>query len=158
MTMQRTRLLSALTLCALAVAALVHFGSSPRVRAQSDDSVIIVINARNPTNALSAAEAKKLFLGQTSFWHGVVPVKISTRPDSSSAAKAFYALLGQTPQSFQKQWNELQLAGRGVAPKALASMQDVALAVSQTPGGISFGLASEAWNMQLKGVKIIPIR
>jgi len=146
------------SLLALALVPLLAPSATLTARAQSDEGVVVLVNARNPTNALALAEAKKLFLGQTSFWHGVVPVKIVTRPDSSPAAKAFFALIGQSAQSFQKQWNELQLAGRGVAPKAVGSIQDVATAVAQTPGGISFALASEAWNVQLKGVKIIPIR
>jgi ABC-type phosphate transport system substrate-binding protein len=129
-----------------------------RVSAQSDEGLVVIINGRNPTNSLALSEAKKLFTGQTSFWHGVVPVKLLTRPDSSPAAKAFFQALGVTAQSYHKQWDELQLAGRGVAPKSVASIQDVATAVSQTPGGLSFALASEAWNVQLKGVKIIPIR
>lgn len=129
-----------------------------RVSAQSDETLVVIINGRNPTNTLGLAEVKKLFLGQTSFWHGVVPVKVVTRPDGSASAKAFYGALGMTPQSFGKQWNELQLAGRGVAPKPLATIQDVASAVAQMPGGIGFALASEGWNVQLKGVKIIPVR
>ena len=147
---------------ALVSALLMWFGVAAVARrgasAQSDDAVVVLVNARNPTNALAIAEAKKVFLGQTSFWHGVVPIKLVTRPDASPAAKAFYGLLGMTPQAYQKQWNELQLAGRGVLPKPVASIQDVANAVAQMPGGIGFALASEAWNTQLKGVKIIPVR
>jgi hypothetical protein len=129
-----------------------------RASAQSEEGLVVIINSRNPTNALALAEAKKLFTGQTSFWHGVVPVKLLIRPDSSPAAKAFFTALGLTAQSYHKQWDELQLAGRGVAPKSVASIHDVATAVSQTPGGLSFALASEAWSLQLKGVKIIPVR
>jgi ABC-type phosphate transport system substrate-binding protein len=152
--------LSVIGLLALGMLVLTHdtFSNGARVQAQSDETLVVIINARNPTNALALAEAKKLFTGQTSFWHGVVPVKLLTRPASSAPAKAFYALLGLTAQSYQKQWDELQLAGRGVAPKSMASLQDVANAVAQTPGGLSFALASEAWNVQLKGVKIIPVR
>ena len=149
---------SALSLFALLFAVVAPLSATRPARAQSDDGVVAIINARNPTNALGVAEAKKLFLGQTAFWHGVVPVKITTRPEAAPAAKAFYALLGHTSQSFQKQWDELQLAGRGVSPRPIGPIQDVAAAVAKAPGGISFGLASEAWNLQLKGVKIIPIR
>lgn len=142
----------------LVALALIALPSEHRARAQSEEGVVVLINARNPTNALAVAEARKLFMGQTAFWHGVVPVKAVVRPDSSPAAKAFFTLIGVTGQAFQKQWDELQLAGRGVAPKSIASIQDVATAVAQVPGGIGYALASEAWNVQLKGVKIIPLR
>jgi hypothetical protein len=142
-------------LAALSLAADTH---SHKAGAQSEEGVVVIINARNPTNTLAVAEVRKLFLGQTAFWHGVVPVKAVVRPESSAPAKAFFSLIGISGQAFQKQWDELQLAGRGVAPKSLGSIQDVATAVSQVPGGIGYALASEAWSVQLKGVKVIPLR
>jgi ABC-type phosphate transport system substrate-binding protein len=127
-------------------------------RAGDDDRVLIMLNARNPTQTMSAADVKKLFLGQTAFWHGVVPVKVAVRSDSSEAARQFYALLGMTPQAFRKHWDELQLAGRGVAPKTIGSAQELAQAVGQIPGGISFVLASETWSLQSRTVKVIEVR
>ncbi|MEY4576690.1 MAG: hypothetical protein RL701_1393 [Pseudomonadota bacterium] len=128
------------------------------VYASGEDSVVILLNARNPTQTLPAAEIKKLFLGQTAFWHGVVPVKVVIRPDGSKASKVFYeSVLGMTPAAYRKHWDEVQLAGRGVAPKALNSAEEVAAAITQTPGGIGFALASEAWQLQSKTVKTIEV-
>lgn len=127
-------------------------------RAGDDDRVLIMLNARNPTQNLTNADVRKLFLGQTAFWHGVVPVKVAVRPDSSEAARQFYALLGMTPQAFRKHWDELQLAGRGVAPKTIGTAQEIAQAIGQIPGGIGFVLASETWSLQSRTVKVIEVR
>lgn len=126
-------------------------------RAQSDDAVVILLNARNPTQDLSKGDLNKIFLGQTAFWHGVVPVKVLIRPDGSQASKVFYEkVLSTTPQAFRKHWDELQLAGRGVAPRVLGSVEELALAITQAPGSIGFALASEAWTLNgNKGIKVI---
>lgn len=127
-------------------------------RAGEEDRVLIMLNARNPTQNIGIADVKKLFLGQTAFWHGVVPVKVAVRPDASQAAQQFYALLGMTPQAYRKHWDELQLAGRGVAPKTIGSAQELAQAIGQIPGGIGFVLASETWSLQSRTVKVIEVR
>jgi ABC-type phosphate transport system substrate-binding protein len=133
--------------------------SRSTVLAQSEEGVVIVLNARNPTQALSASEASKIFLGQTAFWHGVVPVKVMLRPDGSLAAKMFYeSVLKQTPQAFRKHWDELQLSGRGVAPKAYGGAEEMAAAIATAPGGIGFALSSEIWKVQNKGIKVVNIR
>lgn len=138
-----------------AIAAATLLGM-PHGRAQSEETVVVLLNARNPTQTLSKAELSKIFLGQTVFWHGVVPVKVVVRPDSSLAAKTFYqSILGLTPQAFRKHWDEVQLAGRGVAPKALGTVDETATAVAASPGSIGFALASEAWKLSVKGVKVV---
>jgi ABC-type phosphate transport system substrate-binding protein len=145
-----------------AIALLVLAGVlvGPRAaRGQVNDGVVMIIHPRNPTQTLSSADVKKMFLGQTGFWHGVVPVKLVVRPDDSAAAKLFYpSVLAMTPQAFRKHWDKLQLAGRGVAPDVAASIDDVVKAVTRTPGGIAFALASETWKLQGKDVKVVPVR
>jgi hypothetical protein len=122
--------------------------------AQTGEEVVLILNARNPTQSLPKAELVKLFLGQTAFWHGVVPVRLFIRPDSSKAAQALYnPILGMTPQSFRKHWDEIQLAGKGVSPKSCDGIEALAQEVAKAPGAIGFGLTSEAW--QLSGVKVI---
>lgn len=129
------------------------------VLAQSEEGVVIVLNARNPTQALSLPEVSKIFLGQTAFWHGVVPVKVMIRPDGSMPAKMFYeTVLKRTPQAFRKHWDELQLSGRGVAPKTYGGAEEMAAAIAATPGGIGFALSSEIWKVQNKGIKVVNIR
>ncbi len=153
----RGRVLAAL--CALAVWSLVWPFAAQQASADEGDTVVVLLNARNPTQSLSNTELTKMFLGQTAFWHGVVPVRLVLRPDGSLVAKTFYAAaLGMTPQAFRKHWDELQLSGRSVAPKPLATPEEVAAAVAATPGGIGYALASEAWKINHKGVKIVQLK
>ena len=125
--------------------------------AQSGDEVVVLVNGRNPTQSLNKTELAKLFLGQTAFWHGVVPVKLFIRPDSSKSAQAFYSpVLGMTPQAFCKHWDEIQLAGKGVAPKSCDGVDELVQNISKAPGGVGFALTSEMW--QVNGVKVITLK
>lgn len=154
---KRTRALRlGLLLLGAAAASGLWSGGQPAL-AQSDDAVVILLNARNPTQTLSKGDLTKIFLGQTAFWHGVVPVKVLIRPDGSQAAKVFYEkVLSTTPQAFRKHWDELQLAGRGVAPRVIGGVEELAQAIAQSPGSIGFALASEAWSINgNKSIKVI---
>ncbi len=125
--------------------------------AEAGNGVVLLLNARNPTSSVGRGETKNIFTGKTSFWHGVVPVKLFSRPTDSEAAKAFFQpVLGMSAQSFIQHWNKLQLAGKGVAPPQVAQAKDLAKKVAQVPGGIGFVLASEAWDID--GVKIIDLK
>ncbi len=145
----------------LAALALVVFGtsSSDRVEAQVADGVVAIIHARNPTQTINKADLKKLFLGQTGFWHGVVPVRVFVRPDDSGSAKLFYrTVLDMTPQAFRKHWDKQQLSGRAVAPESVSSIEDIAKKVGGVPGGVGFALSSETWSLKATNVKIIPLK
>lgn len=139
----------------LAAVAAAIMAAAP-VASQASDSVVVLVNARNPTKALTRAQLRNMFLGTTGFWHGVVPVKVFVRATSTPAAKAFFEpFVGQSPQAFAKHWDKLQLSGRGVAPTTASSAQDLAAKIAAVPGGIGFSLASEVKN--LPGVKVVTI-
>ena len=152
----RRRLLAGVCLLTLA---LVAPSPSRVVAGETDEGVVVLLNARNPTQSIGSAELTKIFLGQTAFWHGVVPVRVVLRPDGGIVAKTFYeTVLKMAPQAFRKHWDEVQLSGRAVAPKVIASPEEVAALVAQAPGAISYALASEAWKINNKAVKIVQVR
>jgi ABC-type phosphate transport system substrate-binding protein len=131
--------------------------ATKQARAQSHDGAVILISARNPTQSLSYADVQKLFLGQNAFWHGVVPVKVLLRPDTSPAAISFYdPILKMSVQAFRKYWDELQLAGRGVTPRTIGGVEELAKTITQTPGAIGWALSSEAW--KIDGVKLLQVK
>lgn len=150
-------------LCVAALSCAVAFDprgmTASRASAQDQNRVVAVVNARNPTPVLPSKEATKLFLGRTAFWHGVVPVKLLLRPDNSEAARVFCpTVLNMTPAGFRKHWQERQLSGRGQAPEVLGTIQEIAAAVAKVPGAISFALQSEAWQLNVPGVRVIAIQ
>jgi len=146
------------TIARLAARTALCFLALPMALAQAGDDIIVVLNARNPTQTVSSAELKAIYLGQTAFWHGVVPMKVFTRPPESVAAERFLeSVLDVTPQKLQRTWNAKELAGQGIAPTELASPDDVVLGVAGSPGAIGFITAEEAWEQAPEGVKYVHV-
>lgn len=142
---------AALTLSALAV--------GPRAVAQdAPDGLVAVLNARNPTRALTRAQVRAMLLGQSAFWHGVVPVRpFAPAPGSAAARVAYGDLLSMSASQFQQHWLARQLAGQGVAPPTVSSAQEAAQQIARAPGGIAIVLASDAWALNAPGVHVVPV-
>lgn len=122
------------------------------------DHVVIVLNARNPTTAINKAQVKSIYLGQTAFWHGVVPMRVVMRPASASVTQVFLDdVLNVSASRYKQTWSTKQLSGQGVAPPEVGTSQDVAARVRSNPGAIGFLLASEAWELETQGLRIVEI-
>jgi ABC-type phosphate transport system substrate-binding protein len=125
----------------------------------TSDKIVAVVNARNPTSKLTKAEIKNIYLGNTGFWNGVVPMKVFGRPPEGPAGKTFIeTVLGMNGQRYTAHWSARELAGQGVAPEKVGTADALAEKVRAAPGGIGFMLASEAWATPPAGVKVIELQ
>lgn len=132
---------------------------TPAPSSSQSGGLVLVLNARNPTRSLTADKAKQIYLGQTAFWHGTVPIKVYTRPGSSEAGKQFYEkILGMNAGRFSKHWTSRQLAGKGVAPQDISQASDLADKVRKAPGSVGFMLSSESEAVGSSGLKFIPLQ
>jgi hypothetical protein len=124
----------------------------------ADERYYAVLNAKNPTRTVHTADVKALFMGTTSFWNGVVPVKLVGRSEKGVGAAFFTAVLGTNAQRFQQHWTTRQLAGLGTTPEMLDDITAVAGRVRSSPGAISVVSEAEvAAARALPGVKVLPI-
>src|SRR4051812_16431971 len=80
-------------------------------RAGSNE-LVIVLNEKNAETPDLAA-AKKLFIGDTTFWRGNIAVHIPVRPADSAPGDAFYHAISVAPARFKRLWQENQLSGQG---------------------------------------------
>lgn len=143
-----------------ALAALVLALAPERASSQQADGnqLVVVLHARNPTRRMTTEQLKNLMLGNVAFWHGVVPVKVFVRPPNSPAAQVLFDKVIEMPASrFNEHWTAKQLAGQGIAPTVLATPEHVVGEVAKVPGAVGIILQSEAWNIQLTGVNVIPL-
>lgn len=116
--------------------------------------VVVVLNKRNPTKKMSASEAKAIFLGNTTRWQGVVPIKVVGR--GKGQAGAFYSqVLGISEAKFNSHWTSIQLAGKGVKPKNASSASDLVSKIGKNPGAVGFALKSELDGLDLSKVRIV---
>jgi len=142
-----------------AVLALLTLSTAGVADAGDGDEVVVVVNARNPSTRITRGQLKSIYLGQTSFWHGVVPMKVVMRPVTSEPSQVFFEdVLGVSAGRYRQNWDAKQLSGQGVAPKEVGSADAVANMVRSNPGAIGFLLASEAWESPPAGVRIIPVQ
>lgn len=127
--------------------------------AVAGEPVIVVLNQRNPTQNIDKAQLKSIYLGNTAFWHGVVPMKVYTQPADSDATKTFLDdILGITFQRYQQSWASRELSGQGVAPAVVDDAQSVIDSVRGAPGGIGFLTPSSAWTVAPEGVKFLEVQ
>ena len=128
-------------------------------RAESaDERYYALLNAKNPTRTVHTADVKALFMGTTSFWNGVVPVKLVGRTEKGVGAGFFSGVLGTNAQRFQQHWTTRQLAGLGTSPEMVDDITAVAGRVRSSPGAISVVSEAEvAAARALPGIKVLPI-
>ncbi|MEQ8281004.1 MAG: hypothetical protein RMA76_36515 [Deltaproteobacteria bacterium] len=122
------------------------------------DEVVLLLNKRNPTKKIPRGKVVSMFLGNTAFWHGVVPVKLVVRGAKTDAGNAFYEPVVQmTGARYEAYWTSRQLAGQGVKPQSADTITRVVELLKKNPGAISFALASEVEGQDLAGVKVVKL-
>jgi len=127
---------------------------SPRNSA-ADGDLVVVVNAQNGGN-LDVVEVKKLFVGDTTFWSGNVPVKLFIRPADSPAAQAFFRAIQVAPSRFKRMWQEKQLSGAGNPPETITDPGTLVAKIAGDPGGIGFALSDEL-PAKPAGVRVITL-
>ena len=123
-------------------------------RAGGDD-LVLILNAKNSASPDLAA-AKKLFLGETGFWAGNVPVHGFVRPAGAPPGDAFYKAIGVAPARFKRIWQEKELSGQGTGPETIAAAPGVIAKVAADPGGLGVALADEV-GAGGAGVRLVPL-
>lgn len=146
------------SLLAVVLAVLVCTPQSAISQQADANQLVVVLHARNPTRRMTPEQLKNIMLGNVSFWHGVVPLKLFVRPSNSPASQVLFDKIIEMPASrFNEQWTARQLAGQGITPVVLATPEQVVAEVAKVPGAVGIMLQSEAWNVQLTGVSVIPL-
>lgn len=141
----------------IALASLVFLPQAARSQSADGNQLVVVLHGRNPTRSMTADQLKNIMLGNVSFWHGVVPIKVFVRTPGTPAANALEKVLGMPMTRFNEHWTRRQLAGQGISPTPLDTPAQVAAEVSKVPGAIGVMLQSEAWSVQGQGVNVIPL-
>lgn len=146
--------------CVFAViASMLVSAPQPALAQQADaNQLVVVLHARNPTRRMTTEQLKNIMLGNVSFWHGVVPLKLFVRPSSAPTAQVLFDKILEMPASrFNELWTARQLAGQGITPVVLGTPEQVVAEVAKVPGAVGIMLQSEAWSVQLTGVNVIPL-
>ena len=124
----------------------------------ADEGVVFLMNRKNPTKSISKGRAKAIYLGNYAFWSGVVPIKVLMRKGSIKASKVFLTeVVDTSAQKFDRYWTSRQLAGKGVKPKTVGSLNELLESLKKNPGAVGFALKSELAGVDLSGLKALNI-
>ena len=121
--------------------------------ASAQEGYRIIVNASNPTSALTKAQVSNLFLRKTVSWEDGRPV--ATVDQANAAVREAFAreVLGMPATSAFAQAQQAAAAGRGEPPVSVASDREVLAFVRLKPGAIGYVSTSA----QLSGVKVITL-
>jgi hypothetical protein len=138
----------ALSLCWLLI-------GTGRLFSFADDYVVIVSKA-NPTDSLSVADLRKMFLGEKTTWaNGTKVSAITPGPDRPEYGPAVKKATGMSGPDFKRYFIQLSFLGKLVAPpKTLDTTAAIARFVSSSPGAISCVPSADAGAAAVKILKI----
>jgi len=95
--------------------------------------IVIVVNAKNPTSAMTVDQASQFFLGKSS---SLTPVD---QGENAAIRPEFYKKLADKELSQVKAiWSKLVFTGKGSPPKEYASSAEVKKAVAANPNAIGY--------------------
>jgi ABC-type phosphate transport system substrate-binding protein len=120
---------------AFAMAALVFFVASPRLRADE----VAVVSARSTVTTLTKVQVTDIFLGKTTrFPDGSQAVPID-QSEGTTARDEFYArIAGKSAAQMKAYWSRIIFTGRGQPPKAVPGSSETKKLVVADPHAIGY--------------------
>ena len=116
----------------------------------------VVVNASNPTSALTREELGRLFLKKSTAWPGGKPALPIDQPTSVEARHAFSKdILHQGTNDVAAYWNRMIFSGRGTPPSTKPSDADVIAYVRANPGAVGYVAADAPLG---EGVKLLKVQ
>ncbi len=119
------------------------------------ESVVVVVNAANPTGELSNDEVSKMFLKKTARWASgerVMPVDLI---DSSALREAFSKQIhGKGTAAVKAYWQKMIFSGHDVPPPEKTSIGEALAYVRGNPGAIGYAPAGADLGPGIKVLKV----
>jgi ABC-type phosphate transport system substrate-binding protein len=125
------------------------------LRASAFDGVVVIVNEGVPTNSISAAALKDVYIGRTTYWPDGQSVKIAVLDDqiTDGPDAALEEVSGMDTSHFKTFWQRMVFSGRGQMPQKIGDNASLVAYVASTKGAIAIVSA----DADLKGVKKLEI-
>ncbi len=115
--------------------------------------VMVVANDSVPLESLSRDAVQEIFLGRKTRWSDGQKITLATLKEGEEHGDFLRMYVGKTPHQFKNYWKSQVFTGRGKAPEAFTSPDELAEFVTNTPGAIGY-LPQRAYQNQLKSLMI----
>lgn len=111
----------------------------PKVVGQGADPLVVVVGANNSVNKITLAEAKALFLGETSTWRsGQKVIVVLKSPGNSERATVLKEICGMTETIYIRHELQASFTGETAASITVAPSNAAVMAtVKANPGAIA---------------------
>ena len=116
----------------------------------SSAQVLIIANKSVADGSVSSDAVKEIYSLVKKQWSDGSPI-VALDLKSGGSREAFYRYIGYSDIELKKTWLREQLSGRGKAPEAFASEEEIVAKVASTPGAIGYVSEGKATG----GVKVI---
>jgi len=113
---------------------------APHMSVSADEEVDVIVNKANTTGDLSAADAKKIFMGDKSVWPSGKRVTIlMLAPGQAERSKVLHDVYKMAEGDYSKYFLQAAFTGRITAPpKDVGSAAQMKELVAANPGAIGY--------------------
>lgn len=117
-------------------------------------ALYLVASKASGVGSASRDEVAALYLGRAKTVGGK---HVDALMRGGEAAGAFYSrVLEMSSREYRDVWQKNEFSGRGIAPRSVASITDLATVLRRSPGAVSYALGSELTD--ITDLTVIPIR
>jgi len=107
----------------------------------NDNPIVVIVNVNNSTDAMSAREVRKLFLGKSrKLPDGSRAVLVSNQPIQTRFNRS---ALGKKDSQVKSAWSRLQFSGRAKPPVVISNPAEVVRFVSENENAVGYVRKSE---------------
>jgi ABC-type phosphate transport system substrate-binding protein len=143
-----------LVLCtALACSILPVSGGITALPAHAAAEVLVVVNDSVPAESSSRDTLQEIFLGRKTRWRDGQKIVPATLKEGQEHEEFLGAYVGKTPHQFRNYWKTKVFTGKGTAPAAFSSSEELVEFVKSTPGAIGY-IPAGSYRNQLKSLVI----
>jgi ABC-type phosphate transport system substrate-binding protein len=122
----------------------------------SATELVVVVSAKNPVNALRAAQVADIFLGQVGrFPDGAEAVALDLAFGSPLRNEFYARVASKSPPLMKAHWSKMIFTGRGNPPKEVTNSAAVRKMVADNPALIGY-IEKAALDSSVKAVLLVP--
>jgi ABC-type phosphate transport system substrate-binding protein len=118
--------------------------------------LVVIVNAKNPTGAMTADQVAQIYLGRTaSFPGGGAATPLDLKEGTPPRDDFYGKVADKNPGQVKAYWAKQMFSGKGSPPRELASSAEVKKAVAADPNAIGY-IEKSALDGTVKSVLSVP--
>jgi len=117
---------------------------APAPAVSTDNSLVIIAHPSVPFDTIARKDVRRIYLGTRQVWKPGERITVVRLPDAAPSSQVLYDEALKVPAArFHTAWQQLELSGRGVSPRQVASISELISQVAGTQGAIGYCLRSD---------------